>query len=66
MDLAGAPRFGAQADARAAGPVAAGSCPTDEEWRRLRSADDLQEAYRRAAACYASGRAKGARWDEVK
>jgi SpoIID/LytB domain protein len=73
MSLAGDPRF---ADYQQASPTtSAGSqsnrsthprCPTDAEWGAMRSADALDDAYRRAAACFAAARNAGRRWDEVR
>ncbi len=66
MDLAGDSPVG-EGGARPPGrdPLAL-SCPTDEEWRSTRSAEELQKMYRRAAACLAAQRAAGRRWDEVR
>jgi len=53
MELAGDPR---SAEMRRDGSTREGPlpCPTDAEWRAIRSPDELQKAYRRAAACYAA------------
>jgi hypothetical protein len=40
------------------------SCPTDEEMRRIPSAEAMRDIYARAAACYAEQLAAGRRWDE--
>ena len=61
MDLAGDPRFSTESASGRTASTAGGPCPTDAEWRALRSADELQRAYRRAAACYAAQRAAGKR-----
>jgi hypothetical protein len=53
MELAGDPR---SAEAGQGGTHGGGtpSCPSDAEWRAIRSPDELQKAYSRAAACYAA------------
>jgi stage II sporulation protein D len=66
MDLAGDARFARPSLDGAKLVAAEPSCPTDAEWRALGSADALQQAYRRAAACYAAQRSIGRRWDEVR
>jgi SpoIID/LytB domain protein len=73
MSLSGDPRF---ADSLQSQPAAATgtrpdrisspSCPGDAEWGAIRSADELEAAYRRAAACFAAQRAAGRRWDEIR
>jgi hypothetical protein len=74
MHLSGDPRI---ASAREAVPgVGAGghgrgssaplSCPTDAEWGGIRSAEALEKAYARAAACFVAETRTGRRWDEIR
>jgi stage II sporulation protein D len=56
MELAGGP-----VPAAPVPPAGGAGCPSDAEWRALRSRDDLQRAYGLAAACYAAERAKAQR-----
>ena len=74
MDLSGDPRIVAVGRA-VPGPVAGGrgpsasaplSCPTDQEWSAIRSADALEKAYARAAACFVAQKNAGRRWDEIR
>ncbi len=51
---------------RTAAPAATRSCPSDEEMRRLASAEAMRDAYGRAAACYAEQLAAGRKWDEIR
>ena len=41
-------------------------CPSDDELRHSQSAAALQDAYARAAACYAAQIAAGKKWNEVR
>jgi stage II sporulation protein D len=74
MDLSGDPRTIAVGQAapgtvvRGGGPGASAPppCPTDQEWNAIRSADALEKAYTRAAACYLAQKAAGRRWDEIR
>jgi stage II sporulation protein D len=74
MDVSGDPRIvsarqaapGAGASGRGAGSSAPRSCPTDAEWDGIRSADALEKAYTRAAACFVAQTRAGRRWDEVR
>lgn len=60
MELAGDTRAAAAATR---GPA---SCPTDAEWLSARSPEALQDAYGRAAACFAAQRASGRGWEDVR
>ncbi|HEX7486220.1 MAG TPA: SpoIID/LytB domain-containing protein, partial [Vicinamibacterales bacterium] len=66
MDLAGDSRAAENGTPWAGSGAPALSCPTDAEWRSIRSEDELRKAYRRAAACFAVQRAAGRRWDEIR
>jgi stage II sporulation protein D len=74
MNLAGDARFSVvgkvASDADAHGsrqtPVTPLSCPTDSEWNALRSAEALEKAYARAAACFIEQTRAGRRWDEIR
>jgi stage II sporulation protein D len=66
MDLTGDPRFPDRRSASSKAPPEPAACPTDAEWRAITSADGLEQAYRRASACYAAQRKAGRRWDEVR
>ncbi len=66
MDLAGESFSGEDGPRRAGPGGSALSCPSDAEWREVRTAEALPELYRRAAACYAAQRGAGRRWDEVR
>jgi stage II sporulation protein D (peptidoglycan lytic transglycosylase) len=59
-------RAAAASDGSTAAPGPAPSCPTDGEWRSLRSADAMRHAYRLASACFDAQRAAGRAWDEVR
>ena len=74
MDLSGDPRIVAVGRA-VPGPVAGGrgpsasaplSCPADQEWSAIRSADALEKAYARAAACFVAQKNAGRRWNEIR
>jgi hypothetical protein len=73
MSLAGDPRIaespqaasGTATGARLNRPMPP-SCPSDAEWVAIRSADALEDAYRRAAACFVAERSAGRRWDEIR
>jgi stage II sporulation protein D len=47
-------------------PPAGRPCPTDDEIWRPRSGATLEEAYRRAGACFARAIAAGTRWRDVR
>ncbi len=74
MDLSGDPRVaaagqaapGAGASGRGSGSSAPRSCPTDAEWGGIRSAEALEKAYLRAAACFVAQTRAGRRWDEIR
>jgi stage II sporulation protein D len=74
MSFAGDPLVAAAIDAasrqgsvgRGVPGAATPSCPTDAEWRAIRSAQALEGAYERAAACFAAQSRAGRRWDEVR
>jgi stage II sporulation protein D len=74
MHLSGDPRIvgasqaapGAGASGPGSGSSAPLSCPTDAEWDGLRSAEALEKAYVRAAACFVAQTRAGRRWDEVR
>jgi SpoIID/LytB domain protein len=66
MDVAGDTRYGNGVPAASVRGSTSADCPTDQEWRSLQSAPELDRAYRRAAVCYAAQRARGVRWDEVR
>ena len=74
MDLSGDPRIaaagqavsGSGASGGRSGPSAPVSCPTDTEWGGIRSADALEKAYARAAACFVAQTRTGRRWDEIR
>ncbi len=72
MNLSGDSRIAAAGQAM---PVAGGrglgasaqlSCPTDAEWGGIRSAEALEKAYARAAACFVAQTRVGRRWDEIR
>jgi SpoIID/LytB domain protein len=56
-------RLPATSDVHAHQPAA---CPSDAEWRAIRSAAGLASAYRAAAACLATQLAAGRSWDQVQ
>jgi hypothetical protein len=66
MDLSGESFEEDDGPRRAGSGAGARSCPSDAEFRQLRSAGELPNLYRRAAGCYAAQRAAGRRWDEVR
>ncbi len=74
MDLGGDPRIaaarraapGAGASGPGPGSSAPLSCPTDAEWGGIRSAEALEKAYARAAACFVAQTLSGRRWDEIR
>ena len=74
MHLSGDPRIavasqaasGAGADRHGSGSSVPLACPTDAEWDGIRSADALEQAYARAAACFVAQTRAGRRWDEVR
>ena len=66
MDLSGESLAKDDGTRRAGSGAAALSCPSDAEFRQVRSAGELPNLYRRAAGCYAAQRAAGRRWDEVR
>jgi stage II sporulation protein D len=73
MSLAAGERFADSSRPSPATPETSGSrrstplsCPTDAEWGTIRSAIALEDANRRAAACFAAQRGAGRRWDEIR
>jgi hypothetical protein len=66
MDLAGDSRAAENGTPWAGSGAPALSCPTDAEWRSIRSENELRKAYRRGAACFAVQRTAGRRWDEIR
>jgi stage II sporulation protein D len=66
MDLSGESFAGDDGPRRGGRGGPALSCPSDAEFRQVRSAGELPNLYRRAAGCYAAQRADGRRWDEVR
>ena len=74
MNLSGDPRIasasqavpGVGAGGHGPGSSAPLSCPTDAEWGGIRSAEALEKAYARAAACFVAETRAGRRWDEIR
>jgi len=74
MNLSGDPRIASAREAvrgtgvsgQGLGSSAPIPCPTDAEWNAIRSANALEKAYTRAAACFAAQTRTGLRWDEIR